>query len=423
VKEKNMLDSVKISRRQSEIRETLAELVGKDTPSEDETRQMGDLDGEYRTNETRYRAALVAEDSERRDAKDELESRGGNEWADMLGKFEVRQVALALDEGRDLDGATAEIVTELRANGGYRGIPVPLEALETRVGETIASGTPDPIRTLPIIDRLFAPSAAARMGAQMVQIPQGDVEYPVTTSAVSAGWAATETGNVAGPTVYAVTDRPLQPNNTFGVQMRVTRKALKQSGAALEAAVRRDMSSAILTGVDAAVFTGAGGSGEPRGVISGAAAFGITDTNIGAAPTWAVFRTAIVSFLSAFAAAGPSDAKVMIHPSTWSSMDGNLITSTAVSEYDRMTAQVGAGNVIISTHALADAGSPASISALLTTSAGGVPPIFVGLWGAVDMIRDPFTDAQSGGLRLTGLLTADVTISRTAQLEVLTGIT
>jgi hypothetical protein len=38
------------------------------------------------------------------------------------------------------------------------------------------------------------------------------------------------------------------------------------------------------------------------------------------------------------------------------------------------------------------------------------------------MIRDPFTDAQSGGLRITGLLTADVQISRAAQLEVLTGI-
>jgi HK97 family phage major capsid protein len=415
-----MLDSVNITRRQSEIRQQLAALVGKEAPSEEETRSMETMDAEYRVNETRYRAALVAEDTERRDAGAELETRGGNEWADLVGKFEVRQVALALDEGRQLDGATLEVVTELRGKGGYRGIPVPLDALETRAGETIASGTPNPMRTMPIIDRLFAPSAAARMGAQMISIPQGDQEYPVVTSAVSAGWQATETGNVAGPTVYATTDRALAPDNTFGVQMKITRKALKQSGAALEQAVRRDMSSTILTGLDQAVFTGAGSSGEPLGVISGAATYGITETNIGAAATWANFRTAIVSFLSAFAAAGPSDARVMIHPSTWSSMDGNLITSTAVSEFDRMVAQVGA--VITSTHALADAGSPASTSALLTTSAGGVPPVFIGLWGAVDMIRDPFTDAQSGGLRITGLLTADVQISRAAQLQVLTGI-
>ena len=83
-----MLDSVNITRRQSEIRQQLAELVGKDKPAEDETRQMADLDTEYRTNETRYRAALVAEDTERRDAGAELETRGGNEWADLVGKFE-----------------------------------------------------------------------------------------------------------------------------------------------------------------------------------------------------------------------------------------------------------------------------------------------------------------------------------------------
>ena len=46
----------------------------------------------------------------------------------------------------------------------------------------------------------------------------------------------------------------------------------------------------------------------------------------------------------------------------------------------------------------------------------------VATWGAMDLIRDPYSDAQSGGLRLTALLTADVTVARPAQLEVLTGI-
>ena len=94
-----MLDSVKIARRQSEIRQALAELVGKETPSEDETRNMAALDSEYRTNETRFRAALVAEDSERRDAGAELETRDGKAWADLIAGFELRQAVLMLDEG------------------------------------------------------------------------------------------------------------------------------------------------------------------------------------------------------------------------------------------------------------------------------------------------------------------------------------
>jgi hypothetical protein len=48
--------------------------------------------------------------------------------------------------------------------------------------------------------------------------------------------------------------------------------------------------------------------------------------------------------------------------------------------------------------------------------------MFVGTWGAIDMIRDPYSDAQSGGLRLTALATMDVTVARPVQLRILTGL-
>jgi hypothetical protein len=38
------------------------------------------------------------------------------------------------------------------------------------------------------------------------------------------------------------------------------------------------------------------------------------------------------------------------------------------------------------------------------------------------LIRDPYSDAASGGLRLTALATMDVTVGRPAQLEILTGV-
>ena len=81
------------------------------------------------------------------------------------------------------------------------------------------------------------------------------------------------------------------------------------------------------------------------------------------------------------------------------------------------------GGIAMSSTALAaPTGTPAACTSLLTTSAGGVAPIFVGMWGAVDLIRDPFSDAASGGLRLTALTTVDVTVARGAQLELLTGV-
>lgn len=418
-----MLESVKITRRQSEIRQALSVLVGKEKPTEDEVRNIEALDLEFRSNETRFRGALIAEDTERRDAGKELETRSEKEWSDLVSGFEMRQVALHLDEGRALDGKTAEIVTELRSKGGFRGIPVPWMALEQRTGETIASGTPNPLQTRPIIDRLFPDSVAAKMGAQSISIPSGLVEWPVVTSAVSAAWQDGETADVGGPTAYATTDRAMDPNKTLGVQMKISRRSLLQSGSALEEAVRRDMNGAMAQALDAAVFRGTGSNGQPLGVIAGYSTYGITATAIGAAASWSIFRSAIARFMAANAAAGPGQVKLLLRPEVWAYMDGALITSTAISEWDRMVAQIGAGNIVMATNALAaPTGSPLASNALLTTSSGGISPIFVGLWGAVDLIRDPYSDAKSGGLRITALATMDVTVARPAQLELLTGV-
>ena len=421
-----MLDSTKVQRRQSEIRQALAELVGKDTPTEDETRSMEALDKEYRGNETRFRAALIAEDTERREAKGELEERGGRQWAEMIAGFELRQVALALDEGRPLDGRTAEVVQELRSAGGYRGIPVPWAALETRAGETIASGTPDPVQTRPIIDRLFPDSVAAKMGAQMVNIDSGAVEWPVVTSSVTAGWADGELANVAGPQVFATTDRALKPDHNLGVQMRISRKALKQSGAALEDAVRRDMNSAMGVALDKAIFLGTGANGQPLGLITGSSSdgstgHGIVSVAVADPADWAAFRAAVVAFMGANAATGPGSVKALIRPELWAWLDGALISGTAVSEWDRLSAQIG--GIVQTTNALAaPTGSPVASTVVLTTNAGGVAPAFVGAWGAVDLIRDPFSDAQAGGLRLTAIATIDLALARPAQVRVLTGL-
>ncbi|GAW36626.1 phage capsid family protein [Roseovarius sp. A-2] len=416
-----MLTSKKLELRRSEIRQSLAQLANIENPSEDEVRKMGDLDTEYRAKETQYRAALVSEDDERREAGAELETRSDKEWAEMAGRFEVRQVALALDEGRKLDGATAEMVEELRNVGGFQGIPVPLEALETRTGETLAGGVPDPVRTMPTIDRIFANSSATQMGCRMINVGVGEVEYPVATGGAQPGWAGSETGDVPGPQAYTTVDRPMKPDQTLGVQMKITRKALKQAGAGLEQAVRRDMSAAIQQETDRAIFLGSGSSGEPLGIFPGASAYGITETAIDAAASYAAFRAAAVRFMTANAANSLGAVNLLLRPEVFDGMD-ELISGLAISEWDRLVAKMG--KVVLTTNGITApaGGPPVESKSLLTTTTNGVAPVFCGMWGAVDVIRDPYSDAKSGQLRLTALTTMDVTVARGVQLEILTGV-
>lgn len=408
-----MLDSIKIARRQSEIRQSLAELVGKDSPSEDETRTMETLDAEYRSNETRYRAALIAEDTERREAGAELETRDGRQFAELVGQFELRQVALSLDEGRALDGATAEVVQEMRSKGGYQGIPVPFAALETRAGETVASDVPAPRATRNILDRLFPQSVASKLGVSSISIAQGEVEFPVATDGAVFGWQTSELGDVGGPEQFKTASTTLKPDHTGGAQMVVSRRALKQTGSGLEQAIRRDMQASIAAELDHIVINGAGSSGEPLGIIPGASTYGIHDEDVSAVASWSAFRAEIVAFMEANAIASASEVNLALTPAIWADLDDALIDGTAVSEWDRLTKHVGApavSNVI-----------PAA-TAIMAATVNGVAPGFLGLWGAVDMIRDPYTKAASGQLVLTGLVTADFTVPRGIQTRILSGL-
>ena len=396
-----MLTSMQIARRQSEIRQSLAELAGKTTPTEDETRSMTDLDAEYRSNEIRYRAALIAEDEERREAGAELETRSEAEYASLLANFEVRQIVAALDHGHQLTGQTAEIVQEMRSQGQYQGIPLPLEALEVR--NTVSGGVVDPKDTRPIFDRLFPASVASRLGVNSVNIPFGSVEYPVATAGAVAGWAATEGGSVPNASAFQTTETTLSPDHTLGAHMRITRKAAKQSGPGLEMAVRRDMAAAIGAELDRAILIGDGADGEPTGLVGLASGSGTWGA------TWPTVRTEVIAFMTANAISDPSAVRLAITPAMWAELDDAIFDAgSGITEWQRLTGGMGAP--ILSTQLSAD-------TALLAVTAGGLSPAYLGLWGGVDVIRDPYSDAQSGGLRLTGLLTVDLKVPRAVQLR------
>lgn len=413
-----MLLSQKIQRRQSEIREQLSFIAGVEKPNEEQRSELSALDSEYTTNEARYRAALISEDTERRQADNAMGDGKTTEWSELVGKFELRQALLQLTENQKLDGATAEVVQEMRSAGGYQGVPIPLEALEQRAGETVAAGVINPVDFKPIIARLFPDSMATRMGGSLVNIGRGAAEYPLTSSSITAGWAATETGNVAGPTQYTTASKTLKPNQNLGVSVVFTRRALLAS-AGVEDAARNDIRGAIQAELDKAIFLGTGTSGQPLGVVAGQATYGYTTSNATAAK-YSEFRAAIAQFMLANAASGPADVRILTRPEVWDALDSNpWDAGSGISEWERLIRQVQ--SVALSGNAVATTGTGAArvTTALMTTTAGGLAPFTVGMWGGVDLIRDPYSGAASGSVTVTALLTADVTVARNAQLHLI----
>lgn len=414
-----MLLSKKLELERSKVRQQLGELAAKDAPTEEETRSMQTLDTQYGQLEQRFRAALISEDSERRAANEDFANNETREYSKLVDRFELRQIAACLDNGEQLSGETLEVVTELRSRGNYAGLPVPLEALEIRSGETVAGGVFDPKQTRPVIERLFPASVAAQMGIELITIDHGAVEWPVSTGGATAAWAGSELGDVGGPQVYTTVDKPLVPNHNLGTQMILSRRTLKQAGAALEMSVRKDMNATISAALDRAIFLGAGASGVPLGAIPGATSYGFTEVAVGADASYQVFRNAATQFLIRNAGDYKS-IKLLIRTELLDMLDDEIYeTSGLTSELDRIISKLGA--VIPTANALAEPVADAS-TAVMMCSANGTPAMYCGVWGGVDLVRDNFTKAASGQLILTAILTADCTASRSAQTTILTGL-
>jgi len=242
------------------------------------------------------------------------------------------------------------------------------------------------------------------------------------SAGASAGWAASENANVPGPSALTTTDKALKPDHTLGGHVRVTRKALAQSGAGLEQAIRRDLGNVMRVELDRAVFQGTGADGQPLGIVAGQSTYGIGTTAIDAAASYAAFRDVLTTFINANAIEGPSGVKLMIRPELWAALDDAFITGTSDTEWDRLTRRFGAANIVLATNALAaPSGDPLESDALLTCNAG-IAPAFLGVWGGIDLIRDVYSGAQSGELRITALQTVDMQVPRATGLHLLTGL-
>jgi hypothetical protein len=223
-----------------------------------------------------------------------------------------------------------------------------------------------------------------------------------------AGWAATEGGDVPAATAFQTTETVLSPDHTLGAHMRISRKAVKQVGNGLEEAIRRDMSAAIGAELDRAILVGDGTGGALTGLVGLASGSGIW------AATWATVRAEIVAFMEANAISDPAAVRMAITPAMWSALDDAIWdTGSGITEWQRLTG--GVGTPALATQLSAD-------TAIMAVTAGGLSPAYLGIWGGVDVIRDPYSDAASGGLRLTGLMTVDLAVPRAAQLRKLAAV-
>ena len=183
-----MTNAQKLAIRLSEIRTKLNELSGLETLTDEHRAKVDTLTAEYQTKEAQHRAAVVAEADEVRAAADEFGTGAddGEAAEDRAFRGRVRDaeyVSAAVDQ-RMAEGAEAELNAALGMRGNAFPIsllaPAPVAARATTDTDSQAN------QSGRWLDRLFAGTAAERIGVTMESVAPGVASFPVTTAGASA---------------------------------------------------------------------------------------------------------------------------------------------------------------------------------------------------------------------------------------------
>ena len=349
----------KLEMRRSEIRERLgviAALEGEARTDEVRAEERG-LHGELTDLEVRHRTALLLEPDPAPEPAPDGEAA---ELRALRGKAKLAAyVGAALGQG-PVDGAEAELNAALEIAPGH----FPLELLAPDVGlETRATTDTDSARTQrPWLDRLFADTAAMRLGLSFQSVPAGVASHPVTTAGASA--AQRGRGEAAADAAWTVGVTDLKP----------TRNTVR------------------------AVF-----SEEDAGDITGLQTLaGLTEQTVKQADKVKGPETleAFTGLVDGIHATSLADLRVVATVGAWRLWESTVINSAA----DNMTLAAflrAAGLSWTSRGELETATGNGKYGAFIGRGRGLAGAGVAAMWGMGSMIRDPYSNAAKGEVALT----------------------
>ncbi len=267
-----MLESQSLDCKKVELR-TAMDSIDPDTGDADELLK---LTVQYRRVDAQYGAAIVKEahDLEMARRNGDL---GDSQQREMdaigsgVGFGDYIRAALKM---RSADGAAGEWNA---AHGiGPRQFPLSILApAPVQMRQTTAvDGQANQRRWL---DRLFATSAAARLGITMESVPAGVASYMTTTAGSTAAQRAKSESATAA--AYAVGVAEMKPKRNAVHLIYNIEDAARLPG--LADALRRDMASELMQAVDKAIFVGdAGATGTDADIVGLSTYTSLTESEI-----------------------------------------------------------------------------------------------------------------------------------------------
>ena len=367
--------------RQSSIRENINSLLGNDSRTEEQQKELEKLTGEGQRIEPEIRAALVAEPNPNEtrvegDAED-LELRS------LIHDASPGRILAAVHARRNTDGREAELQQHYKVGGNE----IPHALLETRAQTQAPANAAT--QQAEIIQPIFGMTGAAFLNIPMPTVPPGAATYPIISSRPSPETPA------EGVTVTA--DIPAQ---TFAAEL------LKPQAAQAQIEFSREDAASFPSMSDALgrVIVDATGFELDRQLLihptEGLLTAGLTAPgNPAAQSTFASYRSALNSQVNGREAGTASDCRMLMGSATYAHADGLFRTADSeLSALDWLMAKSGGVRVHTAVPAVAAKRQDAVIAKALGQQHAVMPT-----WSSIQLVTDEVTKLQTRIIVLTAI--------------------
>ena len=244
------------------------------------------------------------------------------------------------------------------------------------------------------------------LGTRMLTGLQGNVAIPKQSASASAFWVAENAAPTESQqTIAQITMSP----KTVGAFTDVSRRLLLQSSIDVESMVQNDLAAILGLAIQQAAISGTGASNQPTGILTAVSSTVVGGTN-GLAPTW----QNIIDLETGVAQAN-ADVGSMAYL-TNAKVRGRLKTVQKFSGTNGMPVWDGGNNPVNGYNAAVTNAVPSNLTKGTSSGVcsaiifGNFADLVIGLWGATDIIIDPYTGSTAGTLRTVVLQDVDVAL-------------
>lgn len=275
-----------------------------------------------------------------------------------------------------------------------------------------------------LIELLRPVSVVAQLGARILNGLTGPVPFPKQTGPATAYWVQENPASdvpEGHPNLGSVTLSP----KTLQAHVRYSRQILAQSSVGIEQMVRNELATVHGLAIDRAALHGPCRSNEPLGIYKSP---DVSTEAMGGVPTYAKLVSMVGKVASDNAITPGARLAFATTPGMAAKLMTVLVASAAGSE------MIWAGTVLDGNAANYPAAASNQLSSAISTleAAGGTEHgiifgnwnyLIVGLWGALELVVDPFTYARRGLISVTSFQMADIVVRHGESFCLATGAT